>query len=57
MKHTLKLATVATLSAVLAACGSTPKNTAEELNKNIPDVVFLDIELPDLDGQTILKER
>ncbi len=25
-------------------------------NTNLPDVVFLDIELPDLDGQTLLKD-
>lgn len=32
------------------------REALEQFNKNIPDVVFLDIELPDLDGQTILKE-
>lgn len=40
MKHTLKLASVLAMSAVLAACGSTPKNSAEELNKNIPEWVL-----------------
>jgi len=28
----------------------------ESFQKNLPDVVFLDIELPDLDGQQILKQ-
>jgi two-component system chemotaxis response regulator CheY len=28
----------------------------EAFKKNIPDVVFLDIELPDLDGQSVLRQ-
>lgn len=40
MKHTIKIVTALTVSAVLAACGSTPKNSMEELNKNIPEWVL-----------------
>lgn len=28
----------------------------ESFSKNLPDVVFLDIELPDMDGQEVLKQ-
>lgn len=32
------------------------RRALERFSQNMPDVVFLDIELPDLDGQIILKE-
>lgn len=32
------------------------RQALEKFTENMPDVVFLDIELPDLDGQIVLKE-
>lgn len=40
MKHTIKIATALTVSAFLAACGSTPEENMAELNKNIPEWVL-----------------
>jgi len=39
MKNTFKIATALTVSAILAACGSSP-DSAEALNKNIPEWVL-----------------
>jgi two-component system, chemotaxis family, chemotaxis protein CheY len=48
--------TLAQLGAVEIHHAANGNNALAKFSEHLPDVVFLDIELPDLDGQTILKE-
>ncbi|GAB2995443.1 response regulator [Psychrosphaera aestuarii] len=48
--------TLSQLGAMEILQASTGEEALARFTENLPDVVFLDIELPDMDGQLILKE-
>lgn len=48
--------TLSQLGAMEILQASTGEEALARFTDNLPDVVFLDIELPDMDGQLILKE-